>query len=323
MCAATEPVAGAIDVRPARSSDAAAVSVIHRSDVFAWKAWDAEGNARWAEYEALTALERWMNGGPWMDEALCRAHLEHMSGPARIALVAGFDGVVLAEAEAYFGVEPPPVGSCLNLSVLFTRRGYAGKGLGSALMLALIEAARGRGCHSLTVSSVSAPSFYTRFGFTCWKRLRAVNLPSRARNVHYACEACELAPATLPAGWGMALGGIGSAAHMWDRLDPRERPATDARHPAMASAFELAARSGRERARIAFEPVMQTAALATAYVWTPDGRLPARLWAGLSDCAVRAGLAEIATWVDIEHMAQVPEQARWGADMREVWGLTL
>jgi GNAT superfamily N-acetyltransferase len=323
MTLARDPSPAAIRIRPARSADAAAVSLIHRSDVFAWKTWDADGNARWAEFENLTALERWSNGGPWMDDELCRAHLEHMSAPTRVSLVAEMDDALLAEAEAYFGQEPPPIGTCLNLAVIFTRRGFAGKGLGSALMRALLDLARSRSCSSLTVSSMSAPDFYTHFGFTLWKRWRSIDVQTHLRNLRYTSEPCGLAPAPLPAGWGMALGGIGSAAQMWDRLDPGERPAPDAHHPAVPLAYDLEARSGRERARIAFEPVRHAPAKATAYAWTPEGRWPARMWAMLGDCAARAGLAEITTWVDVESLAQAPQDLRWGNEFREVWRLTL
>jgi GNAT superfamily N-acetyltransferase len=310
-------------VRPARPDDATAVSLVHRSDVIAWKGWDAHGQPTWSHYEKLTAFERWMNGGPWMDEALCRRHLAHMQGPSRVALVAEREGTVCAEAEAYFGDEPPPFGKHLNLAVLYTRRDYAGRGLGSALMGSLMEMARARSCESLSLSSASAPGFYSRFGLACWQRWRALTVRATLRNRLYERDSSELAPAPLPAGWGMALGRIGSAAQMWDRLDPGERPPRDARSPGILMVADLALRSGRERARVVLEDKPFVAGVVTAYVWTPDGRLSPRMWAALGDCAARIGRSQMHTWADDMRRADVPAHARWGEEVREVWGLRL
>jgi len=310
-------------VRPAHPGDAAAISLVHRSDVIAWKGWDAHGQPIWSEYERLTAFERWMNGGPWMDEALCRRHLAHMQSPSRVALVAELEGAVRAEAEAYFCDEPSPFGRHLNVTVLYTRRGLTGRGLGSALMLSLMERARERGCETLSVSNASAPNFYSRFGLTCWRRCRALTVHANLRNIHYDRDPCKLAPAPLPAGWGMALGGIGSAAQMWDRLDPDERPSHEARSAGTLLAADLALRSGRERARVVVEDKPFAAGAVTASVWTPDGRLSPRLWAALGDCAARLDRSQIHTWADDERRADAPAHARWGDEVREVWGLRL
>ena len=277
----------------------------------------------WSEYERLTAFERWMNGGAWMDEALCRRHLAHMQSPARVTLVAEREGAVCAEAEAYFGDEPPPLGKHLNVTVLYTRRGLRGRGLGSALMLALIERARERGCEALSVSNASAPGFYSRFGLACWRRWRELTLRADLRNLLYERNPFELAPAPLSPGWGMALGGVGSAARIWDRLDPDERPPEDARSPETLVAAELAVRSGRERARVVLEDKPFAAGAVTAYVWTPDCRLSPRMWAALGDCAARLDRNQISTWADDDRRADVPAPARWGEEVREVWGLRL
>jgi GNAT superfamily N-acetyltransferase len=317
----TDP--GDVVVRPARPDDAAAVSLVHRSDVIAWKRWDAHDQPLWAEYERLTAFERWLNGGPWMDEELCRRHLAHMQGTGRVALVAEVQGAVCAEAEAYFGEEPAPFGSHLNLTVLYTRRGHSGHGLGSALLRSLTEKARASGCETLSVSSVSAPGFYARFGFTCWQRWRALTLRADVRNLQYEGDPCGLAPAALPAGWGMALGRIGSAAHMWDRFDPDERPPREAPLAGNVTATDVALRSGRERARVVFEDKAMEARGVAAYVWTPDGRLSPRMWAVLGDRAARLGRTHLTTWADDDRRAEVPPHARWGQHVREVWGLRL
>lgn len=310
-------------VRAARPEDAAAVSLVHRSDVITWKRFDAQGQPLWAEYERLTTLERWLNGGPWMDEELCRLHLTHMQGSGRVALVAEVQGVVCAEAEAYFGEEPAPFGLHLNLAVLYTRRGQSGQGLGSALLRSCMDMARARGCATLSVSNVSAPGFYARFGLECWQRWRALTVRVEARNTLHETNACELAPTALPAGWGMALGRIGSAAHAWDRFDPDERPSRDASAARNLTSCDLVMRSGRERARVVFEGQPFEAGEVAAYVWTPDSRLSPRMWAALGDRAARLGHTHLSTWANADRRGDVPPHARWGQEVREVWGLRL
>jgi GNAT superfamily N-acetyltransferase len=323
MSSSGDNTAHKIVVRPARADDAPAVSLIHRSDIIAWKSWDADGSYRWTPYQDLAPYQRWMNGGPWMDEGLCRRHIEHMSGGSRLALVAELDGAVCAEAEVYLGEEPPPFGRNLNLSVLYTRRGFTGFGIGTALMRSVFDLARERRCETLSVSSASAPDFYSRFGLARWQRWGWLTLPGLPRNTVYQRAACELAPAALPAGWGIALGGIGSAAQMWDRLDPDERPVPDEAPVQLPMAFDLTARSGRERARVVLEPRPHALSVPTAYLWTPEGRLTPRLWAVLRDCTVRLGFGEIHTWANRERPADVPACARWEEEAREVWGLRL
>jgi hypothetical protein len=318
MTAATKPAAGAIVVRPARGSDAAAVSIIHRSDVFAWKAWDAQGNARWAEYEALTALERWMNGGPWMEQDLCRAHLEHMIAPTRVAW--------WPNSRATSAPRPGWAVDRRRSGSVSTCRCSSPGAFGRPRTRQRVDARADRSARARVrvadrQQRVRA-GFLHAFRIHPWKRWRSPSAIA-CENIRYTCEPCALAPAALPAGWGLALGGIGSAAQMWDRLDASERIAPDAGHPSIPLAFDLTARSGRERARLAFEPATHTPATASAYVWTPDGQLPARLWAALSDCGARAGVAEIDTWIDLERRAHVPAEARWATEIREVWGLSL
>ena len=106
-------------------------------------------------------------------------------------------------------------------------------------------------------------------------------------------------------------------------LDPDERPPHDASAPGTLVAADLALRSGRERARVVMEDKPFAAGAVTAYVWTPDGRLSPRMWVALGDYAAHLDRSQIHTWADDERRADAPPHARWGDEVREVWGLRL
>ena len=97
-------------VRPATPADVPAIVAIHRSDIVTWKRWDADGLAHLADYADLLPHERWLNGGPWLDESTYAHFLARLLEPdsGGVAFVAEAEGQVRAVAEAWLGVEPLP-----------------------------------------------------------------------------------------------------------------------------------------------------------------------------------------------------------------------
>src|SRR5690348_14928059 len=98
MTAALRP---AITVRPAALADVPAIVAIHRADIVTWKRWDADGLAHLADYANLEPYERWLNGGPWLDEGTYAHYLTRLLAPdsGGLALVAEASGQVRAVAE--------------------------------------------------------------------------------------------------------------------------------------------------------------------------------------------------------------------------------
>src|SRR5438309_8028897 len=102
-----------INVRPATLADVPAIVAIHRSDIVTWKRWDTDGQVHLADYADLEPYQRWLNGGPWMDERTYAPYLARLlaldplaiaasnaePGPPGLALVAETDGQVRAVAE--------------------------------------------------------------------------------------------------------------------------------------------------------------------------------------------------------------------------------
>src|SRR5215207_2069801 len=109
-------------VRSATLADVPAIVAIHRSDIVTWKRWDSEGLAHLANYADLQPYERWLNGGPWLDESTYAHFLGRLlaTDGGGAAWVAEAEGQVRAVAEAWLGEEPPPLGRSLDLGVLYT-----------------------------------------------------------------------------------------------------------------------------------------------------------------------------------------------------------
>jgi len=64
-----------ISVRKARKEDYTGIVEVHCSDVEKWYRCVGSEKVE-ASYEELTPFERWLHGGPWMDEDTVRLHFD-------------------------------------------------------------------------------------------------------------------------------------------------------------------------------------------------------------------------------------------------------
>ncbi|MEO6626899.1 MAG: GNAT family N-acetyltransferase [Burkholderiaceae bacterium] len=300
-----------ITVRAATLDDVPAIVAIHRSDLVTWKRWDAEDHITLANVADLTPYERWLNGGWWMDPDLYRPYLERLLRPdgAGLALVAEADGQVLAEAEAWLGDEPPPYGRNLNLSVIYTHRGHAGQGLGSALMRALEARAAAEQCDTMLVTMVEAPAFYTKFGFAPAETWRRARLPARAGNTQYTAEPHPLGSYDAVRGWAMPLGRYQSSRQQWERAQPGLEPAFDAWSDLRSGAWRLEVR--REPALLLLEEVPRLHGIADVHLWTPRPVISRQLVQAIRDRGAQMGFRELHFLVTEAGLAQL------GADWRD------
>ena len=133
-----------VSVRRAREEDYAEIVEVHCSDVDKWYRY-SEGEKIEASYEELTPFERWLHGGPWMDERALRIHFEILRECGGEAFVAVSGGRVVGEAEVVFGEELEPYGRYCFLEVLVVHRDCRRRGVGTKLVEHCIEYARARG----------------------------------------------------------------------------------------------------------------------------------------------------------------------------------
>jgi GNAT superfamily N-acetyltransferase len=153
------------DIRPARPADVPGIVATHASDIRVWYRWDSSGRRRVVRRPgALSPRERWLNGGPWMSEVLFAHHLAALRRGGHEAWVAEEHGRVVGEGEILFG-EDLAFGPAASLDVLNVRWGHRRRGLGRALVRAMLRSARGRGARCVTViPERDAIGFYRRVG---------------------------------------------------------------------------------------------------------------------------------------------------------------
>jgi GNAT superfamily N-acetyltransferase len=308
-----------IRVRPALPSDVPAIVAVHRSDIVTWKRWDDEGQAHLTNYADLEPYQRWLNGGPWMDEASYAPYLARLLAPdqAGLALVAEQDGEVRAVAEAWLGAEPAPFGRNLNISVIYTLRGHAGQGLGSALMAAIEARGVAAGCDTLLVTHAEAIGFYARHGLAhleTWRRARA---PARASHTHYTVQPFTPGDYSAIHGWAMPMGRYQSARQEWERVQPGAEPRFEAWRDLRQVGCRLAVRGAP--ALLWLEEVPRERGVADVHLWTPTPFVSRQLLSAVRDRAAQAGFRELMFFVA---EAALPELgAGWRDDgyKQQVW----
>jgi GNAT superfamily N-acetyltransferase len=311
-----------ITVRPARLDDVADIVGIHCSDIVAWKRWDAEGLVHLADYAHLAPHERWLNGGPWLDVGTYRHFLARLLSPGSggVALVAEAAGQVRAVAEGWLGEEPPPYGRSLDIGVIYTLRGHAGQGLGSALMAALHDHARALGCQALMVTHAEAPRFYARHGFHPVETWRRVRLAALRANTQYAAEVAAPGPYDAPhgvRGWAMPIGRYQSARQEWERLRPGAQPAFEAWRDLRLVTLRLTVR--RSPAFLALDEQPREPGVADVHLWAPTPALPRQLLAAIRDRAAREGFTELMFFVPERALPALPPGWRDDGYQQHLW----
>jgi GNAT superfamily N-acetyltransferase len=305
-------------IRPATLNDVPAISAIHRSDIVTWKRWGPDGESRVARYEDLTPYERWLNGGPWLDEGTCAFHLARWLANASLALVAEEAGRVVAEAEAIVSDEPLPFGRNLNVSVLYTLRGRAGRGLGSALMAELFAIARRERCDTVMVGHAEAPAFYAKHGLTHVQTWRRARLPVKTSQTQYTAERFEEADYDVVRGWAMPIGRHQSARQEWERLRPGAEPDFDEWRGLGLERWRLTVR--RSPAVLILDESPRHPGVANVHLWLPPGLgLTRQLLAAIRDRAARSGFVELACFMHDQQIPWLGPEARDDDYTQDVW----
>lgn len=208
-------------VRAARLDDVPGICAIYRSDPLegAWHRFAAGDDSRYRSTgaasgpEDLSAFEQWMNGGPWMNPALCAVHVNSLLLGGHFPLVALAGDQAVGELELFR--DRGPDGDLAHIGVLQVRKEWQRRGAGRALVVAAGRLARGLGCVRLTVEPAQeATGFYARLGFSPWLSFQALTL--RADPVPFDLawsepERCN--PVQL--GWHLVLGRRQCPAQIW------------------------------------------------------------------------------------------------------------
>jgi GNAT superfamily N-acetyltransferase len=236
-----------------------------------------------------------------------------------IAAVAG-EWQVRAVAEAWLGDEPQPYGRNLNLSVLYTLRGQAGRGLGSALMRAVEAYAAASGCDSLMVTHAEAGGFYGKHGLARLETWRRVRLPARDSNTQFRAEAVaktRLGDYSAVRGWAMPIGRYQSARQEWERVQPGAEPRFEAWRDLRQMGWRLEVRG--KPAVLWLEETPREPGVADVHLWSPGSELPRQLVAAIGTLGAQAGFRELMFFVRESALPQLGRDWRDDGYKQQVW----
>lgn len=171
---------GPIAVRTAGLDDVAGIHAVHKSDVLAWRRLTGVSG----EYDELTILERYLNGGPWMSPETCAIYVNDLILASTPPIIALADGRIVGEMELLFGDDLGELGKSVCLSILYIERSVRGQGIGRVLMDEAIRRGRALGCKTIENSDPEpdALRFYERQGFRLLTELAALTVPVEARD---------------------------------------------------------------------------------------------------------------------------------------------
>ncbi|MEO0145832.1 MAG: GNAT family N-acetyltransferase [candidate division WOR-3 bacterium] len=125
-------------IREAGPKDVKGIVSVHISNASVW--YNSKGKPTKRSYKFLSPYERWLSGGPWMDEGLCEKHLKNLIAVGGIALVAEKTGKIIGEAEIISSAERE--GNALHISILYVHKDCQGKGVARRLLEAISERAQ-------------------------------------------------------------------------------------------------------------------------------------------------------------------------------------
>ncbi len=125
-------------------------------------------------HRAVDKTTSWREGGPWVNENLCKEHIESALKYGWEIYVAE-EGEILGEVEVVAGEEPEPYGYNVHISVLYVHPKYQGIGVGRKLINEVVEYAKSNDADTLTVvPSKNSMGFYEKMGFRIyeeWKKI--------------------------------------------------------------------------------------------------------------------------------------------------------
>lgn len=211
---------GHLKLRPARLEDTSKICDIHKSHIKKWYRRVGEEEYE-LPYSALSLSERWGYGGPWMSIETCAIHLNNMLLRRQYPVVAQHGRGIPGEMEAFLGREGPRYGKNLHIGLLYVKRGFTGKGIGSKLVENAVKLAVENDCDSLTVSSSQAnEGFYEKCGFKMDATLVDVEAATKAHDIDIKPIQAPKNIQSLAWGMNMPVGRYQSSAyHLFEQHD--------------------------------------------------------------------------------------------------------
>ena len=113
------------------------------------------------KWQHLSRMERWQQGGPWLDRQTLSLHLDVMEEVGGIILIARTPELLVGELELLFETQPSKTPQAL-IAWMVVHPGFRHQGIGSQLITHAIEIARKQGSKQLltTAENSEATQFF-------------------------------------------------------------------------------------------------------------------------------------------------------------------
>ena len=171
-------------IREANPYDAKSIVEVHKSDIATWYLVRGDDLIE-ADYEELSADDRWLHGGPWMSYDTCIVHLSNFPKWGGKIFVGILDDKIVGEIEVIRDEEVEPYGEHLYIYVLMIHKDNRGKGVGTELIKVAEDYARDQGLDKVLVSSEERSiGFYQRIGYKLLEDYKVIEISSD-KNIKY------------------------------------------------------------------------------------------------------------------------------------------
>jgi GNAT superfamily N-acetyltransferase len=207
----------------ADSKDIHELSKLNQQTVDVWWHFDTEGNpGRPASWEDLTRLERYQNGGFWMDPDLLAFHFDVVRQAGGMIIVAREDNRIVGEVELIFE-HVSRNEKIAHITWIIVEPKYRRKKIGTKLMEFCRDVAIQTGSKVITLAAETqeAEAFYSAIGFS-----QLTKMGCFSKSLHKIMQPSEFQVIPLewknrarpPEGFQMAIGDPYSSQYTWTYL---------------------------------------------------------------------------------------------------------
>jgi ribosomal protein S18 acetylase RimI-like enzyme len=283
------------EIRQALLDDTSAISALFRARIDVWQRMNPDGRVENVPYESLGLYERWLHGGvagsgAWMSVETAAIHLNHLLLGGGFPIVAVRNGEVMGYAEAYAGVEHPPLGGVMHLAHLAVHPDAIQLGVDDLVIDHVVAQGKALKCQHVTLARAGDDPLTTaaerRYHLNVVTCVRRYTIPARTGQVFYrAVDHTDANPALIN-GWVMSVGRLTSARHLWEMLMPRIWETIPEMRARTTHRMHFSA-AGQD-AYVLCQQGLYNPRSADVYVWTPKP-ITAQHIASIKDWAHREG----------------------------------
>lgn len=166
-----------LKIREATIEDTSEILSCNVEDIEKWRHWNPEkGFQEECSWEELTPLERFMNGGPWLDPQTLKIHFKIVKEANGSIVIAEYNDEIVGEID--YVMDQEDYYNYMSVLWLVTRPKYRRRGIATSLMYHVMRIAKEQKCKRIIIEPEDYRSLnlYTKLGFKKNYELLQVNI---------------------------------------------------------------------------------------------------------------------------------------------------